>query len=123
MWLASNLLTGLQFQNADMQRRTHHNGQFTALGVLHPAIFTGHRNIAANRKRLKSSTTFSKKDLVANKWVSQAEAARIRDVTPQAIGRLIKKGRFRTLSIGGRVLLDRRDVEQYKPKRTGRPPK
>jgi hypothetical protein len=76
-----------------------------------------------NRKRLKTSTTLSKKDLVANKWVSQSEAARIRHVTPQAIGRLIKKGRFRTLSIGGKVLLDRREVEHYKPKRTGRPPK
>jgi hypothetical protein len=76
-----------------------------------------------NRKELKNSTTLSKKDLAANKWVSQSEAARIRGVSPQAIGRLIKKGRFRTLSIGGKVLLDRIEVKNYKPKRTGRPPK
>jgi excisionase family DNA binding protein len=76
-----------------------------------------------NRKGLKSSTTLSKKDLVANEWVSQSEAARIRGVSPQAIGRLIQKGRFRTLRIGGKVLLNRREVKNYKPKRTGRPRK
>jgi hypothetical protein len=75
------------------------------------------------RKQLDIPTTLSKKDLAADKWVSQSEAARIRGVTPQAIENLMKKGRFRTLSIGGRVLLDRREVENYKPKRTGRPRK
>jgi hypothetical protein len=75
------------------------------------------------RKRVGKTTTLSKEKLVANKWISQAEAARIRGVSPQAIGRLMNKGRFRTLQIGGRVLLDRRDVENYKPKRTGRPRK
>jgi excisionase family DNA binding protein len=75
------------------------------------------------RKGLKSSTTLSKKDLVANEWVSQSEAARIRGVSPQAIGRLIQKGRFRTLLIGGKVLLNRREVQKYKPKKTGRPRK
>jgi hypothetical protein len=39
------------------------------------------------------------------------------------MGRLLKKGRFRTLQIGGRLLLDRREVENYKPKKTGRPRK
>jgi hypothetical protein len=76
-----------------------------------------------NKNRLNNSTTLSKKALAADKWVSQSEAARIRGVTPQAIGRLIKKGRFHTLSIAGKVLLDRREVEYYKPKRTGRPRK
>jgi excisionase family DNA binding protein len=75
------------------------------------------------RKQVIKTTTFSKGKLVADKWVSQAEAARIRGVSPQAIGRLVNKGRFRTLQIGGKVLLDRREVENYKPKRTGRPPK
>jgi hypothetical protein len=76
-----------------------------------------------NRNRLNNSTTLSKKKVVANGWVSQSEAARLRGVTPQAIGRLIKKGRFRTLQIAGKVLLDRREVENYKPKPTGRPRK
>jgi excisionase family DNA binding protein len=76
-----------------------------------------------NRNRLNNSTTFSKKKFAAEDWVSQSEAARIRGVSPQAIGRLIKKGRFRILEIGGKVLLNRREVETYKPKRTGRPRK
>ena len=75
------------------------------------------------RKQLEIPTTLSKKDLAADKWVSQSEAARIRGVTPQAIENLMKKGRFRTLSIGGKVLLDRREVENYKAKQTGRPRK
>ena len=75
------------------------------------------------RKQLEIPTTLSKKDLAADEWVSQSEAARIRGVTPQAIENLMKKGRFRTLSIGGKVLLDRREVENYKAKQTGRPRK
>jgi hypothetical protein len=73
--------------------------------------------------RLKNSTTLSKKKSLAKEWISQSEAARIRNVTPQAISRLIKKGRFRTLEIAGKVLLDRREVKNYKPKPTGRPRK
>jgi len=75
------------------------------------------------RNGLKHSTTLSKKKINAEDWVSQSEAARIRGVSPQAIGRLIQKGRFRTLEIGGKVLLNRREVETYKPQRTGRPRK
>ena len=75
------------------------------------------------RNGLKHSTTFSKKAINAEDWVSQSEAARIRGVSPQAIGRLIQKGRFRTLEIGGKVLLNRREVETYKTQRTGRPRK
>jgi len=75
------------------------------------------------RNRLNNSTILSKKRFVTKEWVSQSEAARIRKVTPQAIGRLIKKGRFRTLEIAGKVLLDRREVENYKPRPTGRPRK
>jgi hypothetical protein len=73
--------------------------------------------------RLKNSTTLLKKKLLTKGWVSQSEAARIRNVTPQAIGRLIRKGRFHTLEIAGKVLLDRREVANYKPKPTGRPRK
>jgi excisionase family DNA binding protein len=74
-------------------------------------------------KGFKFSTSFSKRALVADEWISQSEAARIRGVTPQAIGRLIKKGRFHIFRIGGKVLLNRREVENYKPQRTGRPRK
>lgn len=53
-------------------------------------------------------------------WISQAEAARIRGVSRQAIARLIYKERFRTLRIGGRLLLLRSDVQDYKAGRPGR---
>jgi excisionase family DNA binding protein len=56
-------------------------------------------------------------------WVSQAEAARIRGVTRQAIGRLIKKGRLQVWLVGGRSLVRRGEVETYSPKIAGRRPK
>jgi len=43
-------------------------------------------------------------------WISQAEAARIRGVSREAIRKLVAKDRFRTLSIGGRKLIHREDV-------------
>jgi excisionase family DNA binding protein len=56
-------------------------------------------------------------------WVSQAEAAEMRRVTRQAIARLVKKRRFTTLSIGGKTLLRRSEVEDFKPKPPGPSPK
>jgi excisionase family DNA binding protein len=60
---------------------------------------------------------------LSDDWVSQAEAARIRGVSRQAIARLIKRGRFQTFTIGGKVLLRRAEVENYKPEQPGRRPK
>jgi len=74
-------------------------------------------------KVVSLSTLNSKKDANIQGWISQAEAARIRGVSRQLIGRLIKKGRLRVLRIAGKVLLNRREVENYKPQRTGRPRK
>jgi predicted DNA-binding protein (UPF0251 family) len=48
-------------------------------------------------------------------WISQAEAARIRGVSQQAIDNLVKRNRFKTLKFGGRTLLNRADVENYQP--------
>ncbi|MGO9494761.1 MAG: helix-turn-helix domain-containing protein [Terracidiphilus sp.] len=56
-----------------------------------------------------------------NDWVSQAEASRIRGVSRQAISRLIRKGRLRTLEIGGKVFLNRAEIEKFVPKKPGRP--
>jgi excisionase family DNA binding protein len=55
-------------------------------------------------------------------WVSQAEAARIRGVTRQAIARLIKKGRLQTLEIGGKTLILRSEIQAFKREPAGRPP-
>jgi len=65
----------------------------------------------------------SKKNFDPTQWVSQAEAAQIRGVTRQAIARLLKKGRFTALSIGGKTLLKRSEVEEFKPKPPGPLPK
>jgi excisionase family DNA binding protein len=69
------------------------------------------------------STYLTQETFLADDWVSQAEAARIRGVSRQAIGRLIKRGRFRTLIIGGKVLLKRSEVKNYKREQPGRRPK
>lgn len=54
-------------------------------------------------------------------WITQAEAARLRHVTRQAIGRLVGSGRFRTMEIGGRPFVNRSDVLAYEPHLPGRP--
>ena len=52
-------------------------------------------------------------------WITQAEAARIRGVSQQAIDNLVKRNRFKTLKLGGKTLLNRIDVANYKPKPPG----
>ena len=68
-------------------------------------------NESTNRKRLEG-------------YVSQAEAARIRGVSPQAIADLIRRCRLKTVRLAGRILVLRSEVEAFvaQPK-TGRPPK
>ncbi|MCE5310421.1 MAG: helix-turn-helix domain-containing protein [Acidobacteriales bacterium] len=58
-----------------------------------------------------------------NEWISQAEAARLRGVSRQAIALLVKKGRLATLKVGGRLLVRRKDVEGFTPDPAGRPRK
>lgn len=58
-----------------------------------------------------------------NEWISQAEAARLRGVSRQAIALLVKKGRLPVLKIGGRLLVRRKEVEAFTPEPAGRPPK
>jgi plasmid maintenance system antidote protein VapI len=57
-------------------------------------------------------------------YVSQAEAARIRSVSQQAIANLISRGRLKSITVAGKTLLLRAEVEAFvaKPK-LGRPPK
>jgi hypothetical protein len=56
-------------------------------------------------------------------WISQTEAAELRGVTRQAIARLVKKERFKTLEIGRKKLLYRPDVIKYENKAPGPAPK
>jgi excisionase family DNA binding protein len=56
-------------------------------------------------------------------WISQAEAARLRKVSRQAIALLVKKGRLSVFKIGGRGLVRRKEVVEFTPEPAGRPPK
>jgi excisionase family DNA binding protein len=56
-------------------------------------------------------------------WISASEAARLRGVSRQAIGSLVRRGRLRTLDFGGKRFVSRRDVEAYVPDAGGRPRK
>ena len=70
----------------------------------------------------KSTARTHKDDL--EKYISRAEAARIRGVSQPAIVDLIHRGRLRTVSVAGKTLLFRSEVEGFVPQpRTGRPPK
>lgn len=55
--------------------------------------------------------------------ISQKEAAEIRGVSIQAIDYLIKAGRLKGVTVGGKTFVLRREVEEFEPKRTGRPRK
>jgi predicted DNA-binding protein (UPF0251 family) len=54
-------------------------------------------------------------------WISQAEAARLRGVSRQAIALLVKRGRLSVFKIAGRLLVNRKEIEQFKPEEPGRP--
>jgi excisionase family DNA binding protein len=54
-------------------------------------------------------------------WINQAEAARLRGVSRQAIAKLAAHGRLRTLAVGGRTLVNRVDVLAFTPNPPGRP--
>jgi excisionase family DNA binding protein len=74
-------------------------------------------------KRIRNTFTLSTNlsGIAPDEWVSQAEAARIRGVSRQAISRLIKKGRLKVLNFGGKVFLRRADIKDYEPEKPGRP--
>jgi hypothetical protein len=55
--------------------------------------------------------------------ITQKGAAKIRGVSPQSINELVKKGKLKTVAIGGRQFLLRPEVEAYKPGPFGRPRK
>lgn len=53
--------------------------------------------------------------------ISQAEAARLRNVSRASINELVKKGRFKTVEIAGQKFLLRSQVANYQPSVGGRP--
>jgi excisionase family DNA binding protein len=69
-----------------------------------------------------SKSTINDEDYFGD-WISQAEAARIRGVSKQAIAKLIKRERLSARKIGGRMLILRSEVEGFTPMPIGRPRK
>jgi excisionase family DNA binding protein len=67
------------------------------------------------------STDFQDTPIDPTEWISQAEAARLRNVSRQAIAKLVRKGRLQTLEIGGHTLVRRGEIEQFVPLGAGRP--
>jgi excisionase family DNA binding protein len=54
-------------------------------------------------------------------WISQAEAARLRGVSRQAIAKLVAAGRLPTFRLGGRMFVSKPDVMKFQPLPAGRP--
>lgn len=67
------------------------------------------------------STNFKTTPIDLSEWISLAEAARLRGVSRQAISKLVKQGRFKTLNAGGRLLVYRENVVNFTKKPVGRP--
>lgn len=55
--------------------------------------------------------------------ISQAEAARLRGVTRAAIQDLVRRGRIRSVEVGGRALVYRSEIVNYEQGEPGRPRK
>ena len=67
-----------------------------------------------------STDYFPSTSLSTADWISQAEAARIRGVSRQAINNLVQRGKLAKLDIGGYALVSRAEVEKFKPAPAGR---
>jgi excisionase family DNA binding protein len=67
------------------------------------------------------STNFQQGPIAPSDWISQAEAAQLRGVSRQAISKLVRRGRLKTLVIGGHTLVSRTDVLSFRPRAAGRP--
>jgi excisionase family DNA binding protein len=63
--------------------------------------------------RLNNSTKQYQQSVKPGDWISQAEAARIRGVSQQAIVNLIRRGRLTTVNMAGRTAVLRSEVENF----------
>jgi predicted DNA-binding protein (UPF0251 family) len=69
----------------------------------------------SSTNQVKISIEKYRKTIRPEGWISQAEAARIRGVSQQAIDNLVKRNRFKTLKFGGKTLLNLVDIASYQP--------
>jgi hypothetical protein len=67
-----------------------------------------------------STKKLKKISICPQDWVTPAEAARVRKVSRQAIGKLIKAGRVEWIDLAGRKLVKLKDIQTFQPQRPGR---
>jgi excisionase family DNA binding protein len=67
------------------------------------------------------STNFPEGPISPADWISQAAAAQIRGVSRQAISKLVRNGRLKSIVVGGHTLVSRADVLSFRPHAAGRP--
>jgi len=91
------------------------NGRISGSSQADPVKKAGSKG-NVGKTTLQSKCVFRPED-----WISQAEAARLRGVTRQAIASLVKKGKLTTFEIGGNVLVNKVEVEAFEPSPGGRP--
>ena len=91
-------------------------------GLGEPTTPQGGTKAQSSAQQNKYLISKSKNDQELQKYISQAEAARIRGVSYQAITDLIKRGRLTTAIVAGRPVVLRAEVENFvaQPK-LGRP--
>lgn len=67
-------------------------------------------------------STHSKDErILLSDWISQAEAARLRGISRQAISKLVRKERLKSIVIGGHTLVNRAEILSFRPQAAGRP--
>ena len=91
------------------------DGRIKAASQADPVEIPG-SNTDVGKTTLQRQAIFCPED-----WISQAEAARIRSVTRQAIAELVKKRKLTTFGIGGNILVKKTEVEAFEPSPGGRP--
>lgn len=60
---------------------------------------------------------------LSENWITQAQAARLRGVSRQAINKLVKTGRIKSIRIASILLVNKEDVANFKALSSGRPKK
>ncbi|MEO8069066.1 MAG: hypothetical protein ABI599_15320 [Flavobacteriales bacterium] len=63
------------------------------------------------------------KKISTTDWITQSEASRLRGVSRQAINKLVKAGKVRTLLMAGVLLVHKQDIEEFEAAKPGRPKK
>ncbi len=58
-----------------------------------------------------------------NDLITQADAARIREVSREAIADLIKRGRLSTVEVAGQKFVRRSEIDNFTTRAAGRPPR